>query len=135
MKFQKILILLIISFSLNSYSSYTGVYYCSDNKVVGFEPKDSFKTTSFTEEKFKAKIDFEKKEVISKEMFFIKDFQQACLVNEYLPPSMQSILCVSELGNSFTFYPESGYYARSNLLNDKKPSDSIAVGYGTCEKF
>lgn len=135
MKFQKILILLIVSFSLNTYSSYSGVYYCSDNKVVGFQPDEDFKAIPFQPEKFKAKIDFEKKEVISKEMFFIKDFQQACLVNEYLPPSMQSVLCISELGNSFTFYPESGYYARSNLLNDKNPKDSISVAYGTCEKF
>ena len=115
MKFQKILILLIISFSLNAYSSYSGVYYCSDTNSTGFHPSENFKVYSFEGKKFKAKIDFEKKEVISKEMFFIKDFQQACLVNEYLPPSMQSILCVSELGNSFTFYPESGYYARSKL--------------------
>ena len=135
MKFQKILILLIISFSLNAYSSYSGVYFCSDTHKTGFEPKENFKVYPFKGNKFKAKIDFEKKEVISKEIFFIKDFQQACLVNELLPPSKQSVLCVSDLGTSFTFYPESGYYARSDLLGVKKPGDSILVAYGTCEKF
>ena len=131
MKFQKILILLIISFSLNAYSSYSGVYYCSDEKVTGFDPENSFKTTLFQGMKFKAKIDFEKEEVISDDIFFPKIWQQKCLVNEF-----SSISCVSLYGRSFSFNPISRYFVRSNHYSDnEKPEDSIAVTYGTCEKF
>ena len=129
MKFQKILVLLIISFSLNSYSSYSGVYYCSDEKLTGFAPKNSFKTTSFKEYKFKIQIDYESRSVYSSE-FFVGSMQE-CKVNNY-----SSILCFSYDGPSFTFNPESRYFVRSShFADDKKPEDSITVGYGTCEKF
>jgi len=130
MKFQKILILLIISFSLNAYSSYSGVYYCSDEKVTGFAPKDSFKTTLFEEKKFKVKIDYENQEVYSNEVYLAKGMKE-CKVNQY-----SSILCISKFGPSFTFNPVNRYFVRSqHFADDEKPGDSILVGYGTCEKF
>ena len=129
MKFQKILILLIISFSLNAYSSYSGVYYCSDEKLTGFAPKNSFKTTVFAADKFKVKIDYENQKVYSSE-FFLGGLQE-CKVNNY-----SSILCIGYYGNSFSFNPVSRYFVRSShFADDKKPEDSITVGYGTCEKF
>ena len=129
MKFQKILVLLIISFSLNAYSSYSGVYYCSDEKLTGFVPKKSFKTTLFNEAKFKVKIDYENQEVYSSEVYL--EGLQECKVNKY-----SSILCISNYGNSFSFNPVSRYFVRSyHFADDEKPEDSIAVGYGTCEKF
>ena len=131
MKFQKILILLIISFSLNAYSSYSGVYYCSDEKVTGFDPENSFKTTLFQGMKFKAKIDFEKEEVISDDIFFTKNWPHKCLVNNF-----SSISCITMYGASFSFNPVSGYFVRSQHYSDnEKPVDSIAITYGTCEKF
>ena len=129
MKFKKILILLIISFSLNAYSSYSGVYYCSDEKVTGFLPKRDFEGTGFNVSKFKVKIDFENQEVYSSEVRLggLKE----CKVNKY-----SSILCFSYNGPSFTFNPESRYFVRSqHFADDEKPEDSIAVAYGTCEKF
>ena len=131
MKFQKILILLIISFSLNAYSSYSGVYYCTENGATGFSPKEDFKRTSFKGSKFKAKIDFEKEEVISEDIFFPKIWRQKCLVND-----VSSISCISDQGFSFSFNPISRYFVRGNYFStNKKPSDSIAVAYGTCDKF
>ena len=128
MKFKKILILLIISFSLNAYSSYSGVYYCSDEKATGFEPDNSFETTLYKAKKFKVKIDYENQEVYSSEIY-LQDKQ--CKVNKY-----SSILCISNYGPSFSFNPVSGYFVRSQQYSDdEKPTDSIAVGYGTCEKF
>jgi len=129
MKFQKILILLIISFSLNAYSSYSGVYFCSDEKVQGFYPPDNFKTTAFTEDKFKVKIDYENQEVYSSEIFLfgIKE----CRVNE-----SSSILCISNYGPSFSFNPVSRFFVRSyHFSGDKIPSDPIYLAYGFCEKF
>ena len=129
MKFQKILILLIISFSLNAYSSYSGVYYCSDEKLIGFAPKDSFEAHLFKTEKFKIQIDYESKSVYSSESYL--GSMMECKVNNY-----SSILCFSYDGPSFTFNPESRYFVRSShFSDDKKPEDSIAVAYGTCEKF
>ena len=129
MKFQKILILLIISFSLNAYSSYSGVYYCSDEKVTGFQPENSFKTTLFKAAKFKVKIDYENQVVYSNELDL--EGLDECKVNEY-----SSISCISTYGNSFSFNPVSRYFVRSHhFADDKKPRNSIAVGYGTCEKF
>ena len=131
MKFQKILILLIISFSLNAYSSYSGVYYCTENDATGFSPKEDFKRTSFKGSKFKAKIDFEKEEVISEDIYFPKFWRQKCLVND-----VSSISCISVNGFSFSFNPISRYFVHTNYFStNKKPSDSIAVTYGTCEKF
>jgi len=129
MKFQKILILLIISFSLNAYSSYSGVYYCSDEKVTGFQPENSFKTTLFKAAKFKVKIDYENQVVYSNELDL--EGLDECKVNEY-----SSISCISTYGNSFSFNPVSRYFVRSyHFADDKKPDSSIIVGYGTCEKF
>jgi len=131
MKFQKILILLIISFSLNAYSSYSGVYFCSDTHKTGFEPKENFKVYPFKGNKFKAKIDFEKKDFISKEIFFSDIAPKTCSVNDN-----STITCHITYGSSFTFNPESGYFVRSQfLLGKNKPYDSITIAYGTCEKF
>jgi len=132
MKFKKILILLIISFSLNAYSSYSGVYYCSDNDVNGFSPIKDFKRTGFKGSKFKAKIDYENQEVYSSEFFLdTRGGLVECKVNKY-----SSILCISNFGRSFSFNPVSRYFVRSShFSDDKKPEDSIAVAYGTCEKF
>ena len=130
MKFQKILILLIISFSLNAYSSYSGVYYCSDEKATGFSPKDSFETGLFKQEKFKVKIDYENQRVSSSEVYLGTGMKE-CKVNQY-----SSILCISKFGPSFSFNPVSRYFVMSkHFSNDKKPEDSISVSYGTCEKF
>jgi len=129
MKFKKILILLIISFSLNAYSSYSGVYYCSEENIIGFKPTNRFKTTLFNEARFKVKIDYENQAVYSSE-FYLEGLDE-CKVNEY-----SSILCISNYGNSFSFNPVSRYFVRSyHFADDEKPEDSIAVGYGTCEKF
>ena len=129
MKFQKILILLIISFSLNAYSNYSGVYYCSDENATGFQPKDSFETILFKEEKFKIQIDYEMPSVYSSEPYL--GSMMECKVNNY-----SSILCIGYYGNSFSFNPVSRYFFRSShFADDKKPRNSIAVGYGTCEKF
>ena len=131
MKFQKILILLIISFSLNAYSSYSGVYYCSDKNTIGFHPSSNFEVYSFEEKKFKAKIDFEKKDFISKELFLNDFVPKTCSVND-----SSTIKCHRTDGATFTFNPESGYFVRSQFFLDKnKPSDSIYISYGTCEKF
>ena len=109
----------IISFSLNAYSSYSGVYYCSDEKVTGFQPKDSFKTILFEEERFKIQIDYEMPSVYSSEPYL--GSMMECKVNKY-----SSILCFSYNGPSFTFNPESRYFVRSqHFADDEKPRDSI----------
>ena len=131
MKFQKILILLIISFSLNAYSSYSGIYYCSDTETTGFEPIENFKVYKFNLKKFKAKIDFEKKDIISKVLYLTDSAPRTCSVNDN-----STIKCHETHGSSFAFNPESGYFVRSQFLLDKtKPEDSIYIAYGTCEKF
>ena len=131
MKFKKILLTLIISFSLNAYSSYTGVYYCSDTNSTGFEPKENFKVYSFKGKKFKAKIDFEKKDIISREIFFDVNASKTCSVNDN-----STITCHITYGSSFTFNPETGYFVRSQFfLGKNKPNDSITISYGMCEKF
>ena len=132
MKFQKILILLIISFSLKAYSSYSGVYYCSDNKTQGFIPQKDFEITSFFEKKFKAKIDFENKEILSEDLYFAERFNQSCILDE----EESSILCISELGPSFSFNPVNRYFVRSyHNASNIKSKDTISIAYGTCEKF
>ena len=131
MKFKKILLTLIISFSLNAYSSYSGVYFCSDTKTTGFEPKENFKVYSFKGKKFKAKIDFEKKDLISKELYFDDIAPRTCSVNDN-----STIKCHRTYGSSFTFNPETGYFVRSQFfLGKNKLNDSIYIAYGTCEKF
>ena len=70
------LFLLFFSLLLTSNSYASDVYYCSDNALVGFDPKENFKQSNYSGKKFKILIDFENNNVIS--------FESSAFINNFL---------------------------------------------------
>ena len=109
------------------------VLYCVDNGSVGFDKKKDFKITTFNEERFKIKVDFDRGMIISQDLFF----------DEILPESREcikdieerSLFCINKYGTTLNFNLDTMKYYRAQMLIDKNSSDDVVLTHGSCERF
>ena len=70
MNIKKILISFLIFIFFSTYSfAIEKMYYCSEIASTGFEGSENFKQKNYSEDRFKAKINFEEPYFSSKDLF------------------------------------------------------------------
>ena len=130
---------ILLTFFILFFSSlvFADVYYCIEEKVVGFDGSDDMKITSFKPRNFMVDIDFELKKIITDEdeddfyLGFASFISSECLTYE------DRIYCINEIGSSFVFNRNTKKFNFSNLYmhNNNLTTDDIWVSYGKCSRF
>ena len=130
---KKFIVLFLLFFSLilssNNYAS--DVYYCSDNDLIGFDPKENFKKKNYTEQKFKILIDFENKNVFSNDIWMGENSVIRCVFDNI----HETLYCISDFGTAFSINKKNLKFRRGVIYNQVNQGDDITITYGTCDKF
>ena len=130
---KKFIVLFLLFFSLilssNNYAS--DVYYCSDNDLIGFDPKENFKKKNYTEQKFKILIDFENKDVISEDIDMDEFIERKCVFEDFT----DTLYCINTVGTAFSINKTTLLFIRSVMFNMADLEDDIGIGYGSCQEF
>ena len=124
--YHKLLVILISPFSI--YAS--DIYYCVDDAVTGFNPKENYDVRQYKPERFKIMIDLEQNMVQSKHLYFVGLYNTECVEGSY-----GVLNCINSLGGTFVISKTNLKYFRSSLYTPSKPFDDIYVAHGSCEKF
>jgi hypothetical protein len=128
---KKLLILLFSILILPLSANASDVYYCTDNNHIGYELSDNFKVTDYKSRRFKIKIDFEKKNVISETIFMYKDSVKECIYDNYT----KTLYCISEYGTAFSINKNTLNFVRGEIYIEENQEDDYTLAYGKCEKF
>ena len=111
------------------------VYYCLEEKTVGFDRGENYKVTTFIPQKFVVDINFDLKKIVTNEteipyMGFNPYISSKCII------SKNRIYCINQLGTSFVFNKKSNEFHFSSLyMDNEKTTDDIWLSYGKCSKF
>ena len=125
--YHKLLVILILPFSI--YAS--DIYYCVDDALTGFNPKENYDVRQYIPERFKIMIDLEQNMVQSNDLFFTRFYNTECVEEG----SAGVLNCINSLGVTFVISKTNLKYFRSSLYTPSKPFDDIYVAHGSCEKF
>ena len=129
---KKLLILLFSILILPVSVNASDVYYCSDDAATGFNPKENFKQTNYTLDKFKIMIDFENKKVISKSIGLDDEILDTkCFYDN----THKSLYCMNEWGQAFSINKLNLRFIKGRIYNRVDLTDDIVFSTGTCEKF
>ena len=129
---KKLLLLLFSTVILPISVFASDVYYCSDDAITGFNPKENFKQQNYIPSKFKIMIDFKNKNILSNDIFFRKN-NGKCIIDDI---SKDKILyCISNAGSAFSINKTNLKFVRSFMFNVKEVKDDFIIGYGSCQKF
>ena len=129
---KKIFLICIILVPFTVFGNEGYIYYCSDTKFIGFEGSTN-KVSSYIPQRFKILINFERKYIKSKDLWFEKNDLSNCFKQTHRKSGSNYLICSNEWGNTFVI--------NQNTLNFKlsylppNPIDSIGLSYGKCEKF
>ena len=122
---HKLLVALFLPISI--YAS--DVYYCVEEGITGFNPKENLAITKFKEGRFKVMIDFEQNMLQSSDLMFESYIKSTCLA--YL----DNLNCINDMGRSFIINKETLKFYRGAMYSPGKSNDSVYVSHGYCEKF
>ena len=128
---------ILITFFILFFSSlvFADVYYCIEEKVVGFDSSDNMKITTFKPRNFMVDINFELNKIITDEddayLGFAPFISSECLT------AKDRIYCINNLGTSFIFNRNTKKFNYSNLYmhNDRLTTDDTWTSYGRCSRF
>ena len=130
---------ILITFFVLSFSSlvFADVYYCIEEKVVGFDNSENMEISSFKPRKFMVDIDFELNKIITDEEVDDLYLGFAYYVSSECLTSKDRIYCINDLGSSFVFNRNTNKFNFSNLYmhNNNLTTDDIWVSYGKCSRF
>ena len=130
---------ILITFFVLFFSSlvFADVYYCIEEKVVGFDNSENMKISSFKPKKFMVDIDFELNKIITDEEVDDLYLGFAYYVSSECLTSKDRIYCINDLGSSFVFNRNTNKFNFSNLYmhNNNLTTDDIWVSYGKCSRF
>ena len=122
----------LVVFLSNSTIIYAQVLYCSDDDAVGFQVSQNNKVTRFLGEKFKIKVDFNNRVLVSKELFFTDLTEsRACVADN----RERALYCINRYGTTFNINLNTMKYFKSTMFVAKGNTDTAAISYGTCENF
>ena len=117
-----------LSLSVNA----ADVYYCSEEGSTGFNPKQNYKQVNFNDSRFKIMIDFENETIVSDDILFLKNLRTKCFFEDSFS---NALYCINEVGAVLSVNKTNLKFFRSTIYNDNKPTESIVVSYGSCQKF
>ena len=130
MKKQLILLFSTIILPISVFAS--DVYYCSEDAVTGFDPKQNFKRQRYNPGKFKIMIDFKNEYIDSNDIFFPKN--EGKCISTY-DDAGKILYCISRAGSAFSINKTNLKFIKSFIFNVKDYQDDIVIGYGSCQKF
>ena len=128
---KKLLGIVVLTLLLCS-SVFADVYYCTDKAVAGFKHENgNYRVANYPPKKFKAKIDFEKGILVSKDLY------SGTLNCNKVFGQKFSMTCTSWLGEIFTIEGDKPTIDIFNYVRGETygRTDSILTAYGNCEKF
>ena len=129
---KKLLVLLFSTIILPISVYASDVYYCSDDALTGFDPKQNFEQINYSTQNFKVMIDFENEYIISEDIYFGKDIVSKCIFEDV---ASNALYCISAIGTAFSINKINLSFIRSVMFNSKDYQDDIGIGYGSCQKF
>ena len=122
----------ILIFPSLVFGSNEKIYYCSDEKLIGFRPSKNYKVADFIPIRFKLYMYVKEKKIKSAEILFTGnpswDF---CMTNK----KNKELYCYNQIGSSFALNTKTLKYHRSYIINTDTPEDDIRIGHGKCEIF
>ena len=129
---MRFLLFFFILFLSMNHSHAGAVFYCSEDKKIGFDPADAYEVFDYNEARFKAYIDFKREEFASDEIWFKNNAKIKCMYDEY----SQSLYCLSDYGSAISIHEGSLKFHLSNIYNSGlEQKDDIYISHGFCEKF
>ena len=109
------------------------VLFCFDDDAVGFDPIQNYKVGNYEERRFKIKVDFDRKSIISPDLFFSENLPES---NECVKDiEEESLYCINKYGTTLNVNLNTMKYYRAAMLIDKNTTDDAVLTYGTCERF
>jgi len=130
---MKKLLVLLFSILILPFSVYASdVYYCSDDGLTGFNPKQNFDQKNYAPQNFKVMIDFKNEYIISEDIYFSKNYENKCIFEDI---ASNALYCISAIGSAFSINKINLRFIRSVMFNSKNYQDDIGIGYGSCQKF
>ncbi len=126
--FLIIYLLFIQFFPTISLGSNDKVYYCIEEESIGFDPKKNYKFTRFKELRYKVKIDFKRKFIDAKTIFFGSS-KDVCKTYE------DNLYCSNFLGGTFSINKNTLKFHHSTVWISKNQKDTIEIAHGRCEVF
>ena len=123
---------LFVFFLLPVNFSFAGeIFFCSEDDVVGFNPKRSYAVENYNTSRFKAYIDFNDKKFVSEKIYFGENHGTTCTTSSVNP----SLYCISRFGSAIAVNRETLRFHFSSVYNKSDQMDEIYLSYGFCEKF
>ena len=108
------------------------VYYCTDEKVIGFRPLNNYKITNFPPQRFKLSMNFKERTIKSKKILFIGDPRwDTCMINS----ETKELYCFNQIGSSFSLNTKTLKFHRAYIINFDTTEDDIIIAHGKCEIF
>ena len=129
MKFFLIIFFLLVPKIVFGNTSF--VYFCSEEKHVGFKVSKDHKIGNFSLKRFKILIDFEKKNIVSKKLFFEPHNNTTCLLENL----GNTLYCMNNIGTNFSFNKKTSKFVKSVDFLNPDYDDDLTISYGFCEKF
>ena len=139
MKYLLIVITLLI-FPHTVLSDNNEVFYCISNKTIGFDPKENFRVKNYVPERFKIKINVDKKYIISEDLGYKqRHFENgdAFCIEENKWLLKREWKCINFLSNAITIDIETlrFNYSYIPVYNEESVNDDIILSFGQCERF
>jgi hypothetical protein len=122
---MKIFTFILLLISCSAFSS-EEVLYCNDIEAVGFQPRENFKTVTFTPKRFTMMVDFEKQTIHAPSILWYKDNLTGKCANNSL-----QMTCFNSLKSTFRLIKSNLKFIRTYILTP----DSVYIAHGQCEKF
>ena len=110
------------------------VYYCTEESSVGFFPSDDYEQSNVTVGRFAAKIDFQTPNVTSEKIYLMSDSENGetqCTNDVYT----NTVYCINDFGTAIAINQKTLKFHLASIFLSSKPSDTIKVTHGKCEKF
>jgi len=129
---KKLLVLLFSTIILPISVYASDVYFCSDDGLTGFDPRQNFEQKNYSPQNFKVMVDFKNEYIISEDLYFDKDIPSKCIFEDIVS---NALYCISPLGTTFSINKINLSFIRSVMFNAIDYQDDIGIGYGSCQKF
>ena len=127
-------IFVLFLFLLFSFSAFSEVYFCVENKLSGYQGPDHSKLDQYKPRRFKIDLDFKNLTAISEDISFYSNLMEGgnCIKND----QFNTMTCTDGIGASFYISELNKRFVLSGGFGFlTKGSDAIYLSLGECEIF
>ena len=120
-------ILTVCCFFVKSGASAETLYACMDDRQAGLKASENYRTTTFYEERFTAKIDTNKPSIWSEKLALFSS-DSTCIFSS----QKDEFTCTNGWGMTLTLNLKTMNFARSYNATE---GDDPFIAFGSCERF